>query len=209
MPIIYSNITNEKYTVCCMGQMVYIYEKGGRELKRSILPGAEFAAISPAGDVFAVKTGEGCLALYSFEKLEQIKILVESCEKNGLENGMCFSCDGDKLYNVEGNAVAVYDMSGEKCEKFTFENTQLGHIECGEAVFVMGKEDGKCFVSKLEGGLLKDKKYISDKAFDLCVSYKCAEIRGYSSAAVEHYLPQICNVEEEKASIALLWKNEG
>lgn len=191
-----------------MGQMVYVYEKGGRELARFTLAGAEFAAISPKGDVFAVKTKNGCVALYSLETLSQLSVLKEQDCESEFEKGMCFSTDGDMLFNAEKNAVSVYDMNGGESEKHELGGAEISHIEYDGGMFLLGKENEKFFVSKLENGELSDVKYITEKAFKTCSDYKSAQIRGYSSAAVEHYLPDICNVENEKASLRALWEKE-
>ena len=210
MSIVYSNVSNEKYTVCCAGQLVYIYEKSGRELGRFTLPGAEFAAISPAGDVFAVKTKSGCVALYSFAPLEQIKILKDEDEISESEKGMCFSADGQKLYNIEqsdrGGCVTAYNMNGREKEIICFENAVLGHVEYDGDLFVMGKEDDNFFSAKLDDDKNADVKYVSAEDFCFCDKYKRAQVRGFSATAAEKYLPEVRDLSEVSATVADLWK---
>ncbi len=210
MSIIYSTVSNGKYTVSCMGKMIYVYEKAGRELARFSCDGAEFAAVSSDGDTFAVKAKDGGVALYSFSQLRRTAVLRQSGAEECAENGMSFSPDGKKLYNAEKNAICVYDVCGGECESFTFENAVISHVECADDVFVLGKETEKGFVSKLADGGLSDIKYLSDKEYDYYFNYKCAENKGFSSAAVERYLPDVSKIEYIKTSLRELWnKKEG
>ena len=205
MSIIYSTISNEKYTVSCMGKMVYVYEKAGRELGRFSFDGAEFALISADGDTFAVKAKNGAIAFFSLSQLKQTALLNQgsgaSCEA---ETGMAFSADGKKLYDVEGDAIAVYDVCG-KCEKLSFDNLSFSQIECGDEVFVLGKENEKGFVAKLADEKIADKKYITDEEYALYFNYKCAENKGFTSAAVEHYMSGVSDAEKYKTSLCELW----
>lgn len=207
MPIIYSNVSNDDYTVCCMGQTVYVYKKTGSELARFTLVMADFPVISPKGDIFAVKSKDGCLALYSFEKLARTATLKFSDKETPYEKGMCFSADGEKLYSIEysaeGSTVMAYDMNGGKNEKISL-GKAVSHIECGDALYVLGKDE-KGFAAKITDGQLTDIKYVSDEDYDFYYNYKCAEARGFSSAAMEAYLPKLHNVEDNQTSISELW----
>lgn len=210
MPIIYSNVSNEKYSVCCMGQTVYVYKKAGTELARFTLVMADFPVISPKGNVFAVKSKDGCVAVYSFENLSRVATLKFSDKGAQQEKGMCFSADGDKLYSIEGEngcSVTVYDMNSLSFDGKLDFDAQLTHIECTDGqIYILGTEGEKGFVAKLDG----DKKYLEAEDYEFCYNYKCAEARGFSSAAMDLYLPKLQNVEDSKTSLAELWnKVEG
>lgn len=210
MSIIYSTVSNEKYTVSCMGKMVYIYEKAGRELGRFNFDGAEFAVISSDGDTFAVKAKDGGIALYSFSQLAKTAVLKQPADEDCFEKGMCFSSDGKKIFDAEKNAICVFDVRNGECEKFTFDNAVISHVECANEIFVLGKEAEKGFVAKLNDGKLCDIKYISDKDYEYYFNYKCAENKGFSSAAMERYLPDVSKVEYIRTSLCELWnKKEG
>ena len=211
MPIIYSNVSNENYSVCCMGQTVYVYQSAGRELARFTLVMADFPVISPKGDIFAVKSKDGCLAVYSFEKLSRIATLKFSDKSAVQEKGMCFSADGEKLYSVEndGTDVAVYDMNALSAEKKIKTDKPVSHIECSDGeLFVLGTE-ADMFVSKLGDDGLTGIKTVDTEHFDYYYNYKCAEARGFSSAAMDLYLPKLHNVEENKTSLKELWEKAG
>lgn len=209
MSIIYTKVSNDNFTVCCMGQTVYVYKKSGSELARFTLVKADFAVLSPNGDIFAVKSKDGCLALYSFNELARTATLKFNDKDTQKDKGMCFSADGEKLYSVEyganGSVIAVYDMNGDTTEKLAFDGAEITHIEFDGVLFAIGTEGEKYFVAK-DG----EKKYISAEDYDYYYNYKCAEIRGFTSAAMECYLPKVENIEDGKTSLSELWeKTEG
>lgn len=209
MSIIFSNISNEKFTVCCVGKTVYVYEKSGRELKRFIFDGALFAAVSPNGDMFAVKSQNGTIGLYSFEKLEQVGIAGSSEPVSEDEQGMCFSSDGGSIYSIEhGGNIAVYDMNGGKTAGYTFDDAAVTQIECGEDITVLGKSGDGFFAAKLEDGKLADIKSVSEDEYNMCFIVKCAELRGFSSAAMEHYMPDARGTEDFSSPVGRLYKKE-
>lgn len=209
MSIIYSNASNENYTVCCAGQLVYVYEKSGRELARFTVKNAAFAVISPEGDSFAVKTADGEVCMFSFEPTEQTAILTSGAYEADYETGMCFSPDGKALYSVEaegdGSAVSVYYQNGRK-ENCSLDGVQLTHIEYKNGLFVLGKEGESCFAARFESDRLTDVKYISSEKYELYYNYKCAQMRGFTVTAVENYLPENFDCENNELSISSLLK---
>lgn len=211
MPIIYSNVSNENYSVCCMGQTVYVYQSAGRELARFTFVMADFPVISPKDDIFAVKSKDGCVAVYSFEKLSRIGTLKFSDKAAPQEKGMCFTADGAKLFSVEndGMDIAVYDMNALSAEKKIKIDKAVSHIECTDGeLYVLGTE-ADMFVSKLGDDGLTDIKAVDSEQFDFYYNYKCAEARGFSSAAMDLYLPKLHNVEDNKTSLKELWEKIG
>lgn len=209
MSIIYTNVSNESYTVCCMGQTVYVYKKSGSELARFTLVKAEFAVISPDGDIFAVKSKDGCVAVYSFEQLARTATLKFSDKDTQKEKGMCFSADGGELYSVEydadGSALSVYDMKNNSAiAKYIFAGCEITHIEYDNGLYAIGTEGEKFFTAKITDGKLDEIKYISAEDYEYYYNYKCAEVRGFSSAAMDYYLPKAENLD--KTSIHELWE---
>lgn len=209
MPIIYSNVSNENFNVCCMGNTVYVYNHSGRELERFTLVKADFPVLSPKGDVFAVKSKDGCVAVYSFDKLSRVATLRFSDRETQLEKGMCFSGDGEKLFSIEGadsSDISVSDINSFSHIKTVKAGKQLTHIECSDdKIYVLGIDGEKNFVAVFDEEKLTDVKYIEAFDFEFYYNYKCAEARGFSSAAMDLYLPKLHNVEDNKTSLKELW----
>ncbi len=70
MPRFCSIVGNEKYSVGCTGQTVWVWDKSDTVLaKFKDINYAYKAAISPKNDIFVVKSTSGKLAVYSFCEL--------------------------------------------------------------------------------------------------------------------------------------------
>lgn len=67
-------VSNNKYSVGCTGQTVYLYDEDGNELAKfkDIIYGYT-PMISPDGTLFVVKSADGRPAVYSLETLSFIK----------------------------------------------------------------------------------------------------------------------------------------
>ena len=209
MSIIYSSALNENYTVCCAGQLVYVYDKSGRELSRFPIKNAAFAVISPEGDSFAVKTTDGGVCMFSFEPTEQTGILTAGAGEAEYETGICYSPDGKALYCVEteenGSSISAYYQNGRK-ETSPLDGVQLTHIEYENGLLVLGKEDENFFAARFESDRLTDVKYISSEKYELYYNYKCAQVRGFTVMAVENFLPENFDYENNVLSISSLLK---
>lgn len=230
MPKFWSYISNGKYSVGCTGQTVYLYDKNGTELaKFKDLIYAYTAAFSPKDDIFAVKSTDGRLAVYSLEKLCLIKKFRFSKVDGSQDDNFCFSPDGEQLYNLERHiesyrtALSVYRTSDFSLEKRLFSDdlkTKLSTIEFDNdtnSYYLLGfLRDNKItasefFVAKLCDDELKDIKYISEKEHDFYRGYKDLESKGFTEKAKEWSILKysgydLNNIENEKYSLAELWK---
>ena len=112
-------VSNNKFSVGCTGQTVFLYDKDGNELGKfkDIIYGYT-PMISPDGKIFVVKSTEGRLAVYSLETLSLIKKFRFSKVDGAQDDGFCFSADGKYFINVERqgddlhSAISVYDTAG-------------------------------------------------------------------------------------------------
>ena len=178
MPRFKSIIENEKYSVGCTGQTVWVWDKSDTVLaKFKDLIYANKAVFSPTRDTFVVKSTEGRLAVYSLETMSLIKKFRFSKVSYSQDDGFCFSPDGKYFLNVERHgddlhsAISVYDASDfSLSSRLTVdESMMIEHIQeaLGE-YYVLGflrGDDGviTCgFVAKYGNGEICDVMKISD-----------------------------------------------
>ena len=231
MPKFWSLISNGKYSVGCTGQTVYIYDQNGAELaKFKDLPYAYTAAFSPKGDIFAVKSTAGRLAVYSLKQLCLIQKFRFSKVDGSQDDNFCFSPDGERFYNIErhaksyNTALSVYRTSDFSLERRLFETdpkTELATVEFDPAVndcYLLGffRDDknsaSEYFVAKLCGDELGDVKYISEDTFDFYRGYKDMEAKGFTEQSKKwqtlKYLGyDLTDIETQKYSLTDLWRN--
>ncbi len=231
----YSYISNGEYSVGCTGQTVCVFDKSGLEIaKFNDLNYAYCCAISPKGDVLAVKTTEGRLAFYSLDELHLIKKFRFSSVAEMQDDNFCFSPDGEEFYNIERHTdgcktvFSVYDTKDFSLKKRLFsENTdmKLGCVEInGGEIYLSGffrkKQSGllgkhqigaaeKFFVARLVGDEICDIRYISESDYGFCTDYKRVEMSGFTEKEKE--LSDISEEELTKArdngfSIAQMWR---
>ncbi len=102
MPRFKSIIENEKYSVGCTGQTVWVWDKNDTVLaKFKDLIYAHKAVFSPTRDIFVVKSTQGRLAVYSLETMSLVKKFRFSKVQYSQDDGCCFSPDGRYFLNVE------------------------------------------------------------------------------------------------------------
>ncbi len=180
MPRFYSIIENENYKIGCTGQTVWVWDKNDTVLaKFKDLIYAYKALISPKGDIFAVKSVEGKLAVYSLETLSLIRKLRFS-KVDSQDNGFCFSPDGKYFLNIEchgdslHSALSVYDTDGFSLvfQKMMGEYIMLSEIQVVDGeYYVLGytrREDGiydRRFVAKFKDNMLCDAVQISESDY--------------------------------------------
>lgn len=154
MPSFTSIVENEKYTVGCTGQAVWVGDKSDTVLaKFKDMRYAYMAAISPSGDIFVVKSVEGELAVYSFESVSLVKKFRFSKVNCAQDGGFCFSLDGKYLLNVEQHAphsaISVYDtVDFSLVARLTVDDSMmLSHIQQVDGTYyVLGRlRDGDAF----------------------------------------------------------------
>lgn len=230
MPRFYSFINNDKYSVGCTGQTVYLYDNSGNELaKFKDLIYAYTAMFSPNGDIFVVKSAEGRLAVYSLETLSLIKKFRFSKVNYSQDDNFCFSSDGKYFLNIErhkddlNTVLSIYNTDEFCLEKRLFNDeplTMLEFIEYDNATscyYLMGyfrDEDSKVateyFVVRLSDYELKDFVYISENEHEFYVEYKKLEMCGFTdkskqSSGLKTIGYDLSDIESPKHSIAKLW----
>ena len=99
-----SLIANERYQVGCTGQTVYVLDSIGDELAHfKHMTYAYYPALHPCGDVAAVFSNTGVMAIYSLSELRLIiKFRVSAVNDTQTDRIPCFSPDGQYLYHIEG-----------------------------------------------------------------------------------------------------------
>ena len=142
--------SNDKFSIGCTGQTVYLYDKSGNELaKFKDITYGYTPMISPDGTLFVVKSTEGRLAVYSLETLSLIKKFRFSKVDGAQDDGFCFSPDGEMFFNVERqkddlhSAISIYDTTDFSLSNQILlgEDMMLDHIEFDKATntyYVLG-----------------------------------------------------------------------
>ena len=208
-------VSNDKFSVGCTGQTVYIYDKDNNEVcKHKDIAYGYTPMISPDGSLFVVKSTVGRLAVYSLETFSLIKKFRFSKVDGAQDDGCCFSSDGSLFFNIERQkdflhtAVSIYNTSNFSLIKRIYqdENMVLSHIEYDSrtnSYYVLGFLRNKdrvlfrCFVAKFEEYQIKELIDIPEKEYDFLVSYKNLEIMGFTEKAYQwSYLD--CSLDELK-----------
>ncbi len=180
-----SLIANERYQVGCTGQTVYVLNSSGNELaKFRDMTYAYYPALHPCGDIAAVYSNTGVMAIYSLSDLRLItKFRVSAA--NDAQTGCvpCFSPDGQYLYHIEGrkgdclnSRVSVYSTVDYRPVLRLFEQGQETVFDCMEidrntgCIFLLGyfrKENrNEFFVARLIEQSLQDVRVISSDVHD-------------------------------------------
>lgn len=225
----WSYISNEKYSVGCTGQTVYVYDHAGNELaKFKDIKYGYNSIFSPKQEIFVVKSTGAYFAVYSLESLNLIKKVRFSDVDGSQDDGYCFSMDGTYFYNIErqgrstNHAISVYDTSTfERIKMFLKDEKQIepSYIETDDngQAFVLGflrNEDGVMsdgFVSKFNDNGLEDMCVIPEKEYDYYRNFKRLELVGFTEKAKEWSGFKYKNVdmkgmENKKYPLAELWK---
>ena len=220
-------VSNNKFSVGCTGQTVYLYDKDGNELgKFKDIIYAYTPMISPDGTLFIVKSTDGRLAVYSLETFSLIKKFRFSKVDGSQNDGFCFSPDGKLFFNIERqkdslhSAISVYDTTD-----FSFANQiesgeymMLNHIEFDKATntyYVLGFTRGANkvikhgFVAEFQNNQIKNITAIPENEHNFYRSYKHLEIMGFSKKAYEwSYID--CDLDKLKSmnyTLANLYKH--
>lgn len=203
MPNFVGYVTNEKYSVGCTGQTVYVYDASGKELarfKKDIIY-AYTPMFCPGQNMFVVKSKDGRLAVYSLDTMQLIKKFRFSKVDGAQDDGFCFSPDGKHFYNIErhidslNSCLSIYETSNFNRIKQLFlsdSKVVLKHIEYDaerDKFFVLGFMRGKLgvfeygFVAVLENDVLSDITQISDEEYGDILAYKSMELYGFTPEA--------------------------
>ncbi len=233
MKSFYSFVGNGEQSVGCTGGSVYVFDKHGVEL--AVFKDLTYAydcAISPDGDILAVKSTEGRLAVYSLKNLNLVKKFRFSEVDGSQDDNFCFSPDGKLFYNIERHvdscktALSVYDTYDFSLKKRLFsEETNMMltcvEVDCAGIVYLTGfnrKEKSgvahKWFVAKLGDGILTDIRYISEKEHEFYSDYKKLENSGFAEKSValsffRDKKDELLKAREDRISLAELWEKRG
>ena len=179
-----SLISSEKYQVGCTGQTVYVLDAAGNVLaKFKDMIYAYYAALNPAGNVAAVYSNNGIMAIYSLSELRLIKkFRVSDTHGTQTDRIPCFSPDGQYLYHIEGrkkdslnSRLTVYSTVDYQPVLRLFEEGQKTVFSCIEfdketgILFLMGYFRRNSylgyndyFIAKLIDQSLQDVRIIND-----------------------------------------------
>lgn len=200
-----SLIKNGRYQVGCTGQTVYVLDAAGSELaKFKDMTHAYYAALHPDGEIAAVYSNNGVLAVYSLSELRLMKKFRVSAF-NDTKTGTipCFSPDGRFLYHIEGrkgdslnSRLTVYSTADYEPVLRLFEKGQKTVFDCMEfdratgRLFLLGyfrKETGiECFVAKLNGESLGDVRPLDMRTHDFYQSAVYMKLVGYTEEAYKY-----------------------
>lgn len=197
MPSFWSYISKGKYSVGCTGQTVYVYDKDGNEKARfKDLTYAYDAEISPDSKIFAVKTTDGRLAVYSLEEMKLIKKFRFSKVDGGQHAGFCFSADGKMFLNIESHGdgfercLALYETENFNLIRQLFYGKEM-YLSCIEyddafdSYFVIGIlyrkfRKNKYFAAEFKDDELKNVTDIKEKEYDFYNKFKDLEKSGFT-----------------------------
>ena len=201
---------NDRFSIGCTGQTVYVYDASGIELtkfkdiKYGYMPG-----ICPHRDVCAVKSTAGWLAFYDLAELCLFKKLKVGCDSQ--YQGFCFSPDGRFFLNLERkdmhSELAIYDMDTltEAARLFSEDNCVLNHIEwdvLNQAYYLLGyeREDvnfcHRYFIQELKHGQITGECNLQHKLYEAVSDYKSQECLGFTKKAAEWSVFAFLPVEE-------------
>lgn len=101
-------VSNEKYSVGCTDQAVYVYNHAGEELaKFKDIRHGNRAILCPDQKCFVVKSTGAYFAVYSFEPLNLVRKVKCSNVDCSQDDGCCFSADGKYFYNIERQGTST------------------------------------------------------------------------------------------------------
>ena len=179
-----SLISNEHFQLGCTGPTVYVLDSTGNELARfRDMPYAYYTALHPSGDIAAVYSNTGVMAIYSLSELRLInKFRVSAVKDTQTDRVPCFSPDGKYLYHIEGrngdslnSRLTIYSTTDYQPVSRLFEQGQKIVFSCIEidrngCVYLLGyfrKEKLlDYFVSKLAGQTLQDVQQLDNNTYD-------------------------------------------
>ena len=180
-----SLIANERYQIGCTGQTVYVLDAMGNELaKFKDMTYAYYPALHPDGDVAAVFSNTGVMAIYSLSELRLMKkYRVSAVNDTQGDRIPCFSSDGRYLYHIEGrkgdelnSRLSVYSTADYQPVLRLFEHGQktvFARMEIdneSECIFLLGyfrnENSIDYFVAKLIDHSLQDVRLLDHRVFD-------------------------------------------
>lgn len=185
-----SLIANDRYQVGCTGQTVYVRDAAGSELaKFKDMTYAYYPALHPNGEIAAVYSNNGVMAIYSLSELRLIKkFRVSAMNDTQTDVFPLFTPDGKYLYQIEGrkgdclnSRLSVYSTLDYQPVFRLFEQGPklvLDRMEWdnkADCLFLLGyfrkEEYNKQFIAKLIDRSLRDVRYPDDHVYDFYRDY--------------------------------------
>ena len=199
-----SLIANERYQVGCTGQTVYMLDPAGNELAEfRDMTYAYYPALHPDGDMAAVFSNNGVMAVYSLSELRLIREFRVSAEKDTQTGCIpCFSPDGKYLYHIEArkgdglnSRISVYSVADDQPVCRLFEQGQkmvfLGmefDLKTG-CLFLIGyfRKENRIdhFVARLADQTLRDVRPLDHHTFDFYQSALALRQQGFTEYAYQ------------------------
>ena len=180
-----SLIANDRYQIGCTGQTVYILDTVGNELSKfKDMTYAYYPALHPDGEIAAVFSNKGIMAVYSLSECRLIRKFRVSAENDTQTDSVpCFSPDGKYLYHVEGrkgdgldSRISVYETAEyqpvmrlfEQGEKTVFDGMEFDRNS--GLLFLLGYfrkvNRNDCFVAQLRGQSLQNVRILDKHIYD-------------------------------------------
>ena len=200
----WSLVANGRYQVGCTGQTVYVLDRAGNELARfRDMTYAYYPALHPDGDIAAVFSNNGVMAVYSLSELRLVKKFRVSAV-NATQTGRfpCFSPDGRYLYHIEGrkgdgcnSRLSVYSTAEYQLVRRLFEEGQETVFDCMEidektgGLFLLGyfrrENTLDYFVARWAGEALTDVRPLDTYTRDFYQSAIHIKQSGYTETSYQ------------------------
>lgn len=193
---------NDKFSVGCTGQTVYLFDDKGNEISRfKDITYGYTPVISPDGKLLVVKSTGGKLAVYSLESRTLMKKFRFSKVDGAQNDGFCFSSDGKLFINIERqkddlhSAISVYN---------SVDFSLISQVLLGDDMMAGFMRDSYSlvmrhgFVAKFENYEIKNITAVSDNEYELYYWYKHMELMGFTEKAYE-WLSEAIELETLKA----------
>ena len=197
-----SLLANGRYRIGCTGQTVYVLDAAGRELARfRDMTYAYYAALHPGGEIAAVYSNNGVMAVYSLSQQRLIrKFRVSTVNDTQTNRIPCFSPDGKYLYHIEGrkgdalnNRLSVYSTVDYRPVLRLFEEGPKTVFECMEfdtdtaVLFLLGyfryEDRNDHFVARLIERSLQDIRPLDYGTYISCQSAIHIKQMGFTEEA--------------------------
>ena len=179
-----SLIANDRYQIGCTGQTVYLMDASGNELSRfKDMTYAYYPALHPGGEIAAVYSSKGIMAIYSLLERRLIRKFRVSAVNDTQTNSLpCFSPDGKYLLHIEGrkgdglnSRISVYGTADyrtvirlfEQGEKMVFDAMEFDRNS--GTLFLLGyfrrEKRNECFVAQLRGQSLQILRTLDEQSY--------------------------------------------
>lgn len=222
----WSYISDGAHAVGCTGGSVCVYDAEGGEV--AVFRGLRYAylpLLSPDGELLAVKSTEGMLAVYSLREMRLLRKFRFSPADGAQDDNMCFSPDGKLLYNIEDatgrgdTRITAYETAGFTSAFRLFEGEEVDPrcLECaGGQIYLLGDsgESGarRPFTAVLQGECLREMRYVSEKDAGLCYGFLHLRNAGFTKKAkqwssLQYEGSDLTDIEARDYSIARLWRD--